>query len=600
MAGTGRGKGTGEGKHARASAGANVSRALPVALARTRAPQNPPDPDPRIVSLDSEPEPFPPAILRSMLPRLLLASLTCAITPAQTHEFPDRHTPPTGIVVDEDGAPLAEAHVSLVASTNAELPFSAAIAQVLSRTPLPEARTHDDGTFVLPLTRQQRSIHLPENTRFRHDITQFWLIVEKDGYLPWREPIERGLRMYMGSRVVLRKKRADDPYARLPWPPADPKIGYPWLSLDDEPRGPEASRHGAPTKGTPSETRCVTSIQILDAEGMDVPRARLLFGNSCYCTVDDVLPVRTDKIGQAKVETPRGQHRLIVIADGFMPHVETWKTRDARARVSIKLQPADIVDVRAIDDDKVPVPFVDVDIVSFHHNRDDRPSLSISSDSLGRIRVCVPEREDYFGYNDSQQPHRSPFVNKAIVRVQKYRPVTVVLHADDLPNRGTLMFDDGTQIMQSFSKSDRSSEWIATRVFARGMERAWIGGRGKPPIVIRKKELPAPSREPILDLAALDRRVRKRASLAIQIDDDKPVLGFSIVPDWQSDWRDRFELMRFSQRGENRQWELKTRDDFAYDAVVSAKGCALEALAIKAARPGEPLPTIAVKLSRNQ
>ena len=541
---------------------------------------------------------------------LVLTCVSGAALSAQEPRFPDVDAPVDGVVLDEELSPIVGAAVRLVASSDPDLPFGRAIAQVLRKTPFPGTQSLADGSFVLPLTANQRQMIVVEHPRFRPDLNQFWLVVEQDGYLPWREPIEHGLANYLGSRVILRKRRDGDPFAQLPWPPADARMTYPWIELADESEEFEAARDGvsvAPTAKTPEFTR--TRLRILDGTGRPVSKARVRFGNSCYRGSDRELPLRADQSGVVDVSTPQGQHRIAILADGFMPRFVDWSTDSELARtiVDIVLQRGDVVDVMAVDADGRPVPFVEVDVVSFHFQRADRPSLSLTTDSLGRVRTRVPDRTDYFVYSDRGSPsERVAFEQHPVVRVSKYRLVTVVMRADALPKSGLIrrVEPDG-EVFQSFPAARRfdggpNAGRFATRTFARSFESVWIGGRAKPPIVIRDGDLPPPAAEPILDLALLDRTIRKRADIEVRVTDGSVARGFRIVPTWQPDVRNPFEAIRFSKRGPapDRAWEFHARDDHAYAVIASAKNGGSTTLELPKRVAGAAIPRLLVELGR--
>ena len=117
--------------------------------------------------------------------------------------FPRPGADPTGVVIDEQGKKIVGATVELVRDAHVPDTWSLSIDQVLRQNPLPRGITNKDGEFVLPLTRDQRRLGAAGEGRFA-------LIVRKDGYQRWCEPLSQGLAGYLGSRVLLRTLRDDD------------------------------------------------------------------------------------------------------------------------------------------------------------------------------------------------------------------------------------------------------------------------------------------------------------------------------------------------------------------------------------------------------
>lgn len=133
----------------------------------------------------------------------LFAALLMAAAAAQDEPHFPRSLDPMGVVLDENGKPVEGASVRLVWTTPrfGTGHFGRAIAAVLRAQPFFALHTARDGTFVLPLTRDQR--HLP----FQND--QLALVVTKEGHRTWAEAIP-SLHAYLGSRVVLPRLRPED------------------------------------------------------------------------------------------------------------------------------------------------------------------------------------------------------------------------------------------------------------------------------------------------------------------------------------------------------------------------------------------------------
>jgi hypothetical protein len=124
--------------------------------------------------------------------------LGAAAAAAQTPAFPKAGSDPVGVVVDEQGKKIAGATVRLRFHAAQSAPWQHATLSVLRHTPLPAAVSDRDGEFVLPLARDQRRLGTAGDGVFS-------LCVDKDGYVPWTEPLPQGIGGYLGSRVVLRR-----------------------------------------------------------------------------------------------------------------------------------------------------------------------------------------------------------------------------------------------------------------------------------------------------------------------------------------------------------------------------------------------------------
>ncbi len=131
---------------------------------------------------------------------LLLLGLLSPSSPGQSDLFP-RTPDPIGIVVGQDEQPIEDAEVSFrIADTGV---YSRAIRLLLQRQPLPRFQTNSDGSFILPLSRDQRRIGMVTKDWPRSAIIR--LVVEKEGYHPWEEVLPHGLGSYLGSKAVLQK-----------------------------------------------------------------------------------------------------------------------------------------------------------------------------------------------------------------------------------------------------------------------------------------------------------------------------------------------------------------------------------------------------------
>jgi hypothetical protein len=143
--------------------------------------------------------PLPPARLRGAR-ALAAAALVASGATAQRQPF-HGHPDPIGTVVDESGNPLAGARVALEFAPG---PGVDPVHELLfARQPPPVVQSQDDGSFVLPLPAVLRQLGMDPRQSVQ-------LLVEKDGWIAWREPIAAGLHSWLGSRAVLRKPRAEE------------------------------------------------------------------------------------------------------------------------------------------------------------------------------------------------------------------------------------------------------------------------------------------------------------------------------------------------------------------------------------------------------
>lgn len=120
------------------------------------------------------------------------------------------------------------------------------------------------------------------------------------------------------------------------------------------------------------------------------------------------------------------------------------------------------------------------------------------------------------------------------------------------------------------------------------------GGKGGVPFRIRREDLPPMPEEPLLDLVALDRTVRPRASLQPASGDTFPV-RFAVRPAWQVDGGRAGETMYFAKRVDGR-WLLFARDDAALDLVATAAKHEPFPFTVPARVVGEELPVLRIAL----
>ena len=108
----------------------------------------------------------------------------------------DATRPPRGTVADPKGAPIGGASVYFK-TQRGTLDAMQWRDTILRTTTLPRVRSSKDGEFFVPLTHLHRLFSPTSAGRIS-------LVVEKEGYHSWIEPLTAGLRGYLGSKVVLR------------------------------------------------------------------------------------------------------------------------------------------------------------------------------------------------------------------------------------------------------------------------------------------------------------------------------------------------------------------------------------------------------------
>jgi hypothetical protein len=504
--------------------------------------------------------------------------LSCLVHPLAAQAHGPIGADPGGVVLDEKLQPLAGATVRLVARTPTGV-FTRAMANAIASTPLPTTRSGRDGSYVLPMTDALRRIDAGSWSS-----SGLWLVVEREGFRPWREPLPAGTAHWLGSRVVLRAVR-DEPFAEMPWPPAvvdhaTQQGFWAWLPMDGNafPSMPEPARVMAePGPDAPAPRPVRIDIQV-KANGAPVAEATLWFddGASDPALPGLQLPTRTDAAGRAVAVVPGGgerMRRLRVIAPGFIAQTSEVPT-DAKQRVEIDLEPAQFVDLLAVDADGAPQPFAALNLIP--HTRDGGlESLTRFADANGRLRFAVASPAAWFVYGQrgsvTQRIELRSDAADGIVRVPVRRAVTVVLRGDDWPRQGELTWerDDGTGQRRAFRAHPAPAEFVVLRLANRDCARLTIGGDERPPFVIRREDLPAPAADPLLDIAVLDRRVRVRAKLQPSGADGTDVLRLVVRPDWQQDGALYGASIRCSRQVDG-QWLLQLRDDQPYGVVATA------------------------------
>lgn len=535
---------------------------------------------------------------------LLTATVVTVQASAQEFEFPAPHSPVSGIVVDEHGDPVRGARVALAASTDPDREFSRAIAQCLRRTPLPQTVSDTEGEFRLALTSDQRLLRSPSSTRTDAAPSTFWLIVEHDGFLPWREPLGHDLSLYLGSRVVLRAVRADDPFARIPWPPVVAEPEQPWQPIHERIEPPACSARGPALPAGTRRAEAKTRLVFTRPNGTPARSARLLFSNSSYGAGVVALPKRLDANGSVSFEAPGGHHSVQVLVEGFLPTIHSFLASTAIDEPQeFVLAHARTFDACAIDAHGDRVPFADCWVTRETEDFNSWTSLRIRADSLGRIRFRMMHGlHDVFVQTGAHANDRVELHPETVTKVEMRRPVTILLRVDERPIEGRIRRESNDGVETGFFR-DRSralrahsrSEWVVTRVFERGLERAIVFGAAKPPMIVRRTDLPPATSEPLLDLAMLDRRLRLRAHLDIKTANGQRALKFALHPLGLPVPHRRQEDARLSRRSrERREWECWARDDDGYELLAIAHRFREVRIRLEPTANGARVPTLTI------
>lgn len=435
-----------------------------------------------------------------------------------------------------------------------------------------------------------------------------WLVAERDGYLPWREPLPAGLAHWLGSRIVLRAVKAEDPFASLPWPPAvvDHATNqgfWPWLAVDGAPF-PELPAPAMLTPPSEDLEQAVTIDLSVEANGKPVAGATLWFDDvACTSRIPGrSLPTSTDAEGRARAVVPGGRNavRLLrVIAPGHVASLERISATGDQ-RYVVHLEPARFVDLQAVADDGKPVPFAKLAVVP--RERDGRRgAFTLFADACGRARIPVANPADWFVYGDRgaiatridlAQPD-----GDGIVRVPHRHAVTICMRGDDWPRQGQLLWEsaNGARIGRAFAATPPTGEFVVLRHLHRDDAKLEVGGDERPSFVIRASDLPPPPSDRLLDLVALDRRVRVRARLTPRSTDGSDVLRFVVRPQWQADGARRGDEIRCVQKVDG-EWLLRLRDDGAHDLVAIAFRHQPMLFQVPATGAGDAVPVLPLTL----
>jgi hypothetical protein len=242
---------------------------------------------------------------------------------------------------------------------------------------------------------------------------------------------------------------------------------------------------------------------------------------------------------------------------------------------TIPLRAASVVDLIAVTKDGARQPFTDISII--HHNFESRknPSLSKLTDSQGRLRAMLGDRQGYFCYEDKLKDRKKDCGAEGVVEVRKYAQPMVVVRADELPTNGELAWfpDDNRQHGRAFQYGDCGTELVVTTLIQRGYRSTWIGSTKSPSIVVRATDLPKTPADPLMDFCLIDRRLRLRANLTIKTSDKKRMRAFRLTPAYWNGlaFGDTRGLHMFARRTADRAWQVWARDDEPYELTAWAK-----------------------------
>lgn len=534
--------------------------------------------------------------------RRLGFTLSCCLggTVASAQGHGPLDSEPQGVVFDERLQPLAGVTVRIVARQPSGT-FAKAIAAELAAQPLPTARSGRDGSWVMPINAVLRRLDCDAWSR-----SGLWLVAERDGYLPWREPLPAGLAHWLGSRIVLRAVKTEDPFAALPWPPAlvdhaTQQGFWPWLSLDGAPF-PELPEPATLTPPSEDLEQAVTIDLRVEANGKPVAGATLWFDDvACSSKIPGrSLPTSTDAGGSARAIVPGGKKavRLLrVIAVGHVASLERIAATSDQ-RYVVHLEPARFVDMLAVAEDGKPVPFAKLSVVP----RDgERGAFTRFADACGRARIPVASPADWFVYGDrGQAALRIDLAqpdSDGIVRVPHRNAVTICMRGDDWPRQGQLLWEaaNGNCIGRAFAATPPAGEFVVLRHMHRDDAKLEIGGDERPSFVLRASDLPPPPSDPLLDLVALDRRVRVRAKLTPRSADGSDVLRFLVRPKWQAGGTRRGDEIRCVQKIDG-EWLLRLRDDGPHELAAIAFRHLPTLFQVPAAGAGHPVPVLPLTL----
>lgn len=525
---------------------------------------------------------------RGAMARLLLSVLACCVTRgarAQQVSWPKPGEDPRGTIHDTEGAPIAAATVRLVADHRLKRPFSRAIASVLASTPLPTAKSARDGSFALLLTNAQRQL---EPGYF----ADFYLIVEKQGYLPWAEPLTSGLQSYLGSRVVLRRDRADAPLRGMPWPSSAAAVpmmvsSKPWLPVPNEPKLPDANARGClpnwPQPQPATGKVIAHTLEVTDQKGQPIVGARLRFDNECYRS-GTALPNTTDASGKATLQLSPGKYTVRCTTDHHATNTSSFEVVTEHPSTTIQLWTATVVDLLAVTQAGTPQPFARLYVVHRDYEARVHRSRSVFTDSQGRARVLLGDRQGYFCDQDAQKNRKVEIGAQGVVKVRKFSQPMVVLRADRLPAQGETHWfpSDGRQHGRAFDHGNCATEFVVTTLAKREFQSLWIGNTKSPSIVVRATDLPNIPADPLMDFCLLDRRMRLRANLILKTTDDKSVRAFRLAPAYQAGLAHGSSrgLHVFGRRSADRSWQVWTRDDEPYQLTAWAKYHAVQPVSL--------------------
>ncbi|MHC5064313.1 MAG: carboxypeptidase-like regulatory domain-containing protein [Planctomycetota bacterium] len=365
--------------------------------------------------------------LLGTLGSLLIAGLTIAQSAASDPDFP-LDEDPQGVITDTAGRPLAGARVELLCYRD-PAGYLRALEEGMTKLPLLPAISGRDGSFVLPLTEMHRLFYGAGPGRFV-------LQVSKEGYLPWREPLARGLYGYLGGGRVLKQLaevstieiEVEDPqpgmlYAVEEWDqgryrrrsqiwnylpiPADGRLRLersllPWPALSTQGESPRSrSRFGQllyPGRSLP-ETDLLSedaSLKLSKPDHLEESSVRVEFeGEKQPGQVWGIYRSPSGKLLRFNFDSPSLPrdpilHLFLAGADGFA-------TRAVGRRESVQLKPLpeseSALVLRIVDEQGRGLRGARLRLTELlHHDwsggtRPQRPLAELRSDADGRVRI---------------------------------------------------------------------------------------------------------------------------------------------------------------------------------------------------------------------
>ncbi len=298
------------------------------------------------------------------------------------------------------------------------------------------------------------------------------------------------------------------------------------------------------------------------------------------------LPSTTDTQGKAILQLAPGNYDVRCATDHHATKKVSFEVLANHPLTTIVLKAASIVDLIAVTKGGKPQPFTDISIIHHDYAATKNPSLAKLTDSQGRVRTMLGDRQGYFCYEDKLKDRKKDCGAEGTVEVRKYAQPMVVVRADELPSHGELAWfpGDNRQHGRAFEFGDCGTELVVTTLIQRSYRSFWIGSTKSPSIVVRATDLPKAPADPLMDFCLLDRRLRLRANLTIKTSDKKRMRTFRLTPAWWNGlaFGDTRGLHMFARRTADRAWQVWARDDEPYELTAWAKHHASQPVALPA------------------